>query len=76
VVDPGFDPGPFKPKTIKLVFVASLLSMQHYRVLVRTKASWLGIIQMKHCSLGIKQHSSFDLYKETDNEDRLRRYTS
>jgi len=51
VVDPGYDPGPFKPKTIKLVFVASLLSMQHYRVRVRTKAGWLGIIQMKHEAL-------------------------
>jgi hypothetical protein len=28
-VDRGFDPDPVKPKTIKLVFVASPLSMQH-----------------------------------------------
>jgi hypothetical protein len=28
-VDRGFDPGRIKPKTIKLVFVASPLSTQH-----------------------------------------------
>ena len=28
-VDRGFDPDQVKPKTIKLVFVASPLSMQH-----------------------------------------------
>ena len=28
-VDRGFDPGRVKPKTIKMVFVASLLSTQH-----------------------------------------------
>jgi len=28
-VDMGLSPGQIKPKTIKLVFVASLLSMQH-----------------------------------------------
>jgi hypothetical protein len=28
-VDRGFEPRRFKPKTIKLVFVASLLSTQH-----------------------------------------------
>jgi hypothetical protein len=29
VVNCGFEPGRVKPKTIKLVFVASPLSMQH-----------------------------------------------
>jgi len=29
VVDRGFEPDRVKPKTIKLVFSASLLSMQH-----------------------------------------------
>ena len=40
-VDRGFKPGRVKPKTIKLVFVASLLSTQHSGE--RAKTGWLGI---------------------------------
>ena len=40
-VDRGFEPEWFKPKTIKLVFVASPLRMQHEGV--RVKTGWLGI---------------------------------
>ena len=49
VVDCRFEPYRIKPKTIKLVFVASPLSMQqHYGERVRT--GWLGIRIM--CSSG------------------------
>jgi hypothetical protein len=41
VVDRGFEPGWVKPKTIKLVFVASPLSMQHKGE--RAKTGWLEI---------------------------------
>jgi hypothetical protein len=42
MVDRGFEPpGEVKPKTIKLVFVASPLSTQYYRD--RAKTGWLGI---------------------------------
>jgi len=37
----GLIPGWVKPKTIKFVFVAPLLSMQHKRV--RAKTGWVGI---------------------------------
>ena len=40
-VDRGFEPGRIEPKTVKLVFVASLLSTQHYGE--RAKTGWLGI---------------------------------
>ena len=40
-VDRGFKPGWVKPKTIKLVFVASPLSMQHKGE--RAKTVWLEI---------------------------------
>jgi hypothetical protein len=40
-VDRGFDPGRVKPRTIKLVFVASPLSTQHYGE--SRKTGWLGI---------------------------------
>jgi hypothetical protein len=42
VVDRGFEPYRFKPKTIKLVFVASLLTRQHYKG-ERAKTGWLEI---------------------------------
>ena len=37
----GFEPDQVKPKRIKLVFVASPLSMQHYGE--RAKTGWHGI---------------------------------
>jgi len=37
----GLSPGRVKARTIKLVFVASPLSTQHYRE--RAKIGWLGI---------------------------------
>jgi hypothetical protein len=40
-VDRGFKPRSVKPKTIKLVFVASPLSMQHLGI--RAKTGWLRI---------------------------------
>ena len=40
-VDRGFEPRSCQPKTIKLVFVFSRLSMQHYGE--RAKNGWLGI---------------------------------
>ena len=40
-VNRRFELWSFKPKTIKLVFVASPLSTQHYRE--RTKTGWHGI---------------------------------
>jgi len=47
VVDRGSSPGPVKPKTIKLVFVASLLRMQQI-------FDWIGIRLM--CTSGMKCH--------------------
>jgi hypothetical protein len=44
VVDHGVSPSQVKPKTIKLVFVVSLISMQHQWVRART--GWLRIIMM------------------------------
>ena len=41
VIDHGFEPDWIKQKTITLVFVASLLSTQHYGQ--RAKTGWLGI---------------------------------
>jgi hypothetical protein len=41
VVDRGFESGRVKPKTLKLVFVASPLSTQHLGE--RAKTGWLGI---------------------------------
>jgi hypothetical protein len=40
-VDCGFEPRRIKPKTIKLIFVASPLSTPHYGE--RAKIGWLGI---------------------------------
>ena len=40
-VDRGFEPRSGQPRTIKLVFVASSLSTQHYRE--RAKIGWFGI---------------------------------
>ena len=40
-VDRGFEPGRVKPRTIKLVFVASSLRTQHYGE--RAKIGWLRI---------------------------------
>ena len=40
-LDHGFEPGSGQIKTIKLVFAASPLSMQHYGV--RAKTGWLKI---------------------------------
>jgi hypothetical protein len=47
VVDHGFKPGHVKSKTVKLVFVASPLSMQLYGV--REKTDGLGIRIMQPC---------------------------
>ena len=41
VVDRGFEPGRVKPKNVKLVCVASPLSMQHLGE--RAKTGWPGI---------------------------------
>ena len=41
VVDRGLEPRWIKPKTMKLLCVASPLSTQHYGV--RAKTGWLGI---------------------------------
>jgi hypothetical protein len=42
----GSIPGRVKPRTIKLVFVASPLSTQHYGE--RAKIDWLGIEHANH----------------------------
>ena len=47
VVERGLCHGRAKPKTIKLVFVASPLSTQHYGV--RAKTNWLRIRIMSLC---------------------------
>ena len=44
VVYRGFEPDRVKPKTIKLVFVASLLSTHHLGE--RARVGWLGIMIM------------------------------
>ena len=45
----GLSPGRVKPKTMKLVFVASPLTMQHEGE--RAKTGWLGIRIM--CPIGV-----------------------
>jgi hypothetical protein len=47
VVDHGFEPGQVKPKIVKLLFDASLLSMQLYQVGAKTYG--LGIRIMRPC---------------------------
>ena len=44
LVDHGFEPDRVKPKTIKLVFVASFLSTHHLGERART--GWLGIMMI------------------------------
>ena len=60
MIDRGFEPGLVKPRTIKLVFVASPLSTQQYGE--RAKIGWLGIRIMcpngvNVCSSGVNVYS-------------------